>query len=148
LHWKLISALDAEKNGIVLKVRRFVVALNLLTDSSVVIVSRYIWMKNRQRNVVKMFDLWIDWAKKKMFGKYEAEIEDQHNSRFHRGFMKFMTQIMPSIMSSLLIFAGMFYIFEKVHVKYGIERVVMVFGIIIILSLRGISRTLQQAVKD
>lgn len=89
-----------------------------------------------------MFDIWIEKARKKMFGKFEKELDESDSPD---KFLNFMVRVLPKFMASVLILMGMIYIFTRLSDKYGFERIAISIGIIIILSLRGINKTLNQA---
>jgi len=91
-----------------------------------------------------MFDKWIESARQRMFGKYELELQEAEEKGEKRRVENFLVRIAPRFMASILIFLGMIWIFNKILEKYGFERVVMIIGIILILTLRGISKTLNR----
>lgn len=89
-----------------------------------------------------MYHIWIEKVKAKMFHKLQAQADKSNNKT-----EKFIVNVMPNIIMSIGVFLGMLWIFNKINTKYGIERVVIIFGIIVILNLRSISKTLSQAAK-
>ena len=91
-----------------------------------------------------MIDVWIEKARQKMFGKFEAELEQAEEKGESRKVESFLIRVLPNILASIMIFLGMLYIFTRLYDKYGIERVGIGMGIIIILLLKGINKTLNQ----
>lgn len=91
-----------------------------------------------------MFDLWIEKARSRMFGKLEEELVEAEEKGESRKVESFLVRSAPRILASILIFLGMLWIFTKLADKYGIERVMIGIGIIIILNLRGINKTLNR----
>ena len=92
-----------------------------------------------------MFDIWIEKARKKMFGRFEAELEEAELKGESRKVENFLIRVMPNFIANVTIFLGLVYIFTHLAEKYGIQRVAIGMGVIIILTLRGINKTLNQA---
>jgi hypothetical protein len=96
---------------------------------------------------VKMFDLWIESVRKKMFGKLESELdEDEKNGKSDK-VLHFLIRVLPSILVSIIVFLGFLYIFSKIADKYGIDRVLIGFGVIFMLLFRGILKALNEILK-
>lgn len=92
-----------------------------------------------------MFDILIEKTRKKMFAKFEAELEEAEEKGESRKVEAFLVRVLPTIVTSIGVFLGFLWIFNKIYDKYGINRIIILFGLIIILTLRGINKTLSSA---
>jgi len=91
-----------------------------------------------------MYDAIIENIKQKMFKPFEDKLKQQEKDGTATKVETFLIRTMPNIVGGLGIFLGMLWIFNKIYLNYGIERVMIIFGIIVILTLRGIHKTLNQ----
>ena len=79
-----------------------------------------------------------------MFGKLEAELEIEEQKGKQNKTMNFLIRIMPKVIASITVFLGFIWIFNQIYDKYGIDKIIIIFGVIMMLNLRGISKTLNQ----
>lgn len=79
-----------------------------------------------------------------MFGNLELELIEAEEKGEKRRVESFLVRVMPKLMAGIFIFMGLIWIFNKILDKYGMDRVMIVIGVIIILTLRGINKTLNK----
>jgi len=91
-----------------------------------------------------MFDKWIESARQRMFGNLELELMEAEERGEKRRVESFLVRVMPKLMAGIFIFLGLIWIFNNILEKYGMDRVMIVIGVIIILTLRGINKTLNK----
>lgn len=95
-----------------------------------------------------VFDIMIGKIKNKMFGRLEKEIEEDEKNGKKSKVLYFLVKILPNILRSIFVFLGFFYIFNKMLTKYGIEKVILIFCIIFMLSMKGLQKTLDEINKS
>lgn len=91
-----------------------------------------------------MFDLLIEKTRQKMFAKFEKELDEAEEKGESSKVMNFLVRVLPMFVTSICVFLGFLWIFNKLYDKYGLDRIIILFGLIIILTLRSISKTLNR----